>query len=192
VRAVIDTMFGQADSWNGARDFQLFVHGYDPQAEARLCPRGHLDFVNCTVPILGSGFMFQVSLIDSEPFSGNITIYPGSHTSVQAALIEEPTREYPDDLDHLLAGEPYEFVAEAGDMLLFHHLVGHSGNPSHAAGQTPRVVLHCQACCHNWLDSIDPATAASPWELSLATNGAYTCVRDEKAARLADSRQKTD
>ena len=128
--------------------------------------------------------MFQVSLVKTEPFSGNITIYPGTHKKVQRVLADNPDLQYRTDpiIQELLEAEPFEFVAEPGDVLLFHHLVGHQGNLSHAAGRSPRVALHCQASCENWLREIDPAAQnLSPWERSLAfTGGTYRTRRDEE------------
>lgn len=180
VRDVIDTMFGSPDEWNGERTFQLFVTAYDPDAEAKLSPQGHIDFVRCPIPVMGSGFMFQLSLVDSERFSGNITIYPGTHRDVQRRVIDNPAWRYPTDAGELPQVEPFEFVAEAGDMLLFHHLVLHNGNSNHAANRTPRVVIHGQGLRDAWLREVDPATARSPWERSLAVSGHYRAPRDEE------------
>ncbi|MCX5658371.1 MAG: phytanoyl-CoA dioxygenase family protein [Planctomycetota bacterium] len=181
IRNIIDTMFGSPDHWNGQRQFQLFLNPYDEAAKAEVSPAGHIDFVSCPVPIFGSGFMFQVALSKSEPFSGNITIYPGTHKAIQRALVENPDLQYPKDLQPLLECEPYEFVAEPGDVLVFHHLVGHAGNYSHAANRRPRVVLHCQGLRKTWLHEIDPASPTlSPWERSLAfTGGRYKVRQDE-------------
>ena len=35
--------------------------------------------------------------------------------------------------------EPYEFVAEAGDVLMMHHPALHAGNDSHSANRKPRL-----------------------------------------------------
>ena len=65
-------------------------------------------------------------------------------------------------------------------MLLFHHLVGHGGNPNHAANRTPRVVLHGQGLRKEWLNETDPANIkVGPWERSLAQNGRYRVTHDE-------------
>lgn len=190
LRNIIDTMFGSPDQWNGTRAFQLFVSSYDEAAAAAISSRGHIDFVRCPVPIFGSGFMFQASLIDAEPFSGNITIYPGTHKTVQKALIEDPDRQYPQDLQPLLDAEPFEFVAEAGDVLVFHHLVGHAGNNNHAANRTPRVVIHGQGLRKEWLRELEPSQHLSPWQRSLATNGAYRTRRDEEQMMMEHYRER--
>jgi len=182
LRAIIDTMFASPDEWNGERAFQLFVSAYNAEAQPAVSPRGHIDFVNSPIPIFGSGFMFQASLIDAEPFSGNITIYPGSHKPVQKRLMENPELQWPTDetLNGYLACEPFEFIAEKGDVLLFHHLVGHAGNSNHAANRTPRVVIHGQGLRKEWLNETNPANIkVGPWEKSLAQNGPYRVVHDE-------------
>lgn len=183
IQEIIRTMFAPGDQWNGERAFQLFINPFDPDAKQALSPEGHLDFVRSPIPIFGSGFMFQVSLVRSEPFSGNLTIYPGTHKKVQAELVKNPDLQYPvhAELVRHLSADPYEFVAEPGDVCIFHHLVGHNGNPSHASGRSPRVTLHCQGLCVNWLQEVDPAAKGmSPWRRSLAfTGGPYRVVEDE-------------
>lgn len=182
VRGVIDTMFASRDAWNGERAFQLFVSAYDVEAKQVVSPVGHLDFVHCPIPSVGSGFMFQVSLINSEPFSGNLSLYPGGHKKVQKYLIENPDAQYPEDptIVSYMHGEPYEFVAEAGDMVLFHHLIGHNGNPNHAANRTPRIVIHGQGLLKEWPREVDPDRPRyGPWERSMATNGKHRTRKPE-------------
>jgi hypothetical protein len=196
IQEIIKTMFGHEDHWNHERAFQLFINPFDPDARQVLSDRGHLDFVRTPIPIFGSGFMFQVSLVRSEPFSGNLTIYPGSHKPVQAALAKNPDLFYPDsqEIVQAITCEPYEFVAEPGDVCVFHHLVGHNGNPSHATGKSPRITLHCQGLCENWLQEIDPsAKGMSPWRRSLAfTGGPYRVVEDELQKILRYKKQNPD
>lgn len=183
IRGIIDTMFGPGE-WNGNRQFQVFITPYDENAKAEVSPRGHVDFVRCPIPVFGSGFVFQVSLVKSEPFSGNITIYPGTHKRVQHALAENPDLQFAHDnvFETLLDAKPFEFVAEPGDVLLFHHLVGHSGNANHAANRSPRLGLHCQASRKSWLRELDPGRRdLTPWERSLSfTGGPYRARRDEE------------
>ena len=70
--------------------------------------------------------------------------------------------------------EPFEFVAEPGDVMLFHHLVLHAGNANHAANRSPRVVIHAQALHRYWLQqSYGDPTNCSPWERSLSLNGEW-------------------
>jgi hypothetical protein len=194
IQEIIRTMFTPGDTWSGERHFQLFVNPFDPEAAQTLSPEGHLDFVRSPIPIFGSGFMFQVSLVKSEPFSGNLTLYPGSHKLVQRELVANPDLHYPTspEIVRHLACDPYEFVAEPGDVCLFHHLVAHNGNVSHATGKSPRVALHCQGLCPNWLQQIDPAAKGmSPWRRSLAfTGGPYRVVEDEYEKIMRFNREK--
>ncbi|MCE9590027.1 MAG: phytanoyl-CoA dioxygenase family protein [Planctomycetes bacterium] len=183
VREAIKTMFGGDEAHiSPTRAFQLFVTPYEADKPAKLADSGHLDFVHCPIPFIGSGTMFQVSLIDAEPFSGNLTIYPGTHKLIQKRLLEDRERTYPEfeEFLGLLKCEPYEFVAERGDMLFFHHLVGHNGNHGHAAGRTPRVVIHGQAQLDIWPREVDPVNPKfGPWERSHATHGKYRSPWDE-------------
>ena len=79
--------------------------------------------------------------------------------------------------------EPYEFVAEAGDVLFMHHLSLHSGNHSHSENRVPRIALCVDAWRDDWLTEIDPADSLPPWPRSLAQNGAYKTIYDERAER---------
>ncbi len=194
IQEIIRAMFAPQDQWNGERAFQLFVNPYDPAAPQILSDEGHLDFVRSPIPIFGSGFMFQVSLVKSEPFSGNLTLYPGVHKLVQRDLVANPDLFYPDSPQIMrhMKGDPYEFVAEPGDVCLFHHLVAHAGNVSHAANKSPRVALHCQGLCKDWLHEIDPtAKGMSPWRRSLAFTGApYRVIEDEYQKIMRFNREK--
>ena len=179
VRSVLDTMFGSPARWSGDRLFGLFVSMFDPDAGPP--PGPHLDFANSPIPILGSGFMFQLSLVDTEPGSGNLLVYPGTHKGVIKALIENPDLQYPQNLQDLLEEEPYEFVAKAGDMILFHHLVGHGSSYNRTKGIPPRMVLHGQGTRDKWLTEVDAARPdLSPWERSLAVAGSYQDTRGEE------------
>jgi len=180
-RNIIDTMFGSPEQWIGDRKFILFVSPYDPAAKQTIADNGHLDFVNCPIPTLGSGFMFQVVLRDNEPFSGNITIYPGTHKHVQRIVMEDPKMQYPPIIAKLPKVKPFEFVGKAGDVMIFHHIVLHEGNANHAANRSPRMVIHGQALRKTWLEAIDPAAPdLSPWERSLAHNGRWRPPQNEQ------------
>jgi hypothetical protein len=191
IKEIIGTVLGGWERWSGERMFQLFTNAWNEEAKPELSQQCHIDFVDCPIPILGSGLAFQVSLVKSEPFSGNLTLLPGSHIPVQRALIGNPDLTYPTDLQQFLDGPPWEFVADPGDMVLFHHLVGHNGNVSHAAGRTPRVAIHGHILRDTWLQEVDPANPAlSPWERSMAQNGPYRVIRDELAHITAMKAQR--
>lgn len=179
-RNAIDTMFGSPDCWTGERHCSRpFVCVYDSENKPELAAVGHIDFVDVRVPVFGSGFVFQVSLVESEPFSGNITLYPGLHKTVQKRVSEDPGFRYSDDARYSEAwydlvgeSEPFEFVANPGDILFFHHLVPHAANVNAAAGRKPRVCIHGQVSNKDWPNEIDPTRPdLSPWERSLAHNG---------------------
>jgi hypothetical protein len=192
LRGAIDTMFGSPERWTGEPHCSPFLCVYHSGNEPSLRPTGHIDFTQPPVPILGSGFGFQVSLVDTEPFSGNITIYPGIHKIVQKYILDHPGFVYADHgdahtewLSFVPRVEPYEFVAEAGDVLFFHHLVGHNGNINASKKRKPRVAIHGQAYCKEWPNKIDPATPnLSPWERSLALNGRIELSYDEQEVVL--------
>jgi len=174
LRDAVEALYGGPGHWNEARNFYIFLRPYNPTGSQKLAPRGHIDFGNQPVPILYRGFTFQIALNDTEPFSGNLTIYPGTHKLVQKKLIDHPQQQYQSGNADVPMPEPFEFVAQAGDVLFMHHLVCHAGNDSHAANHSPRVALHCETFRDEWLRAIDPSrTDLSPWERSLAHNGYF-------------------
>ena len=193
MRAVIDTMFGGPEHWSGNRHYQLFITLFSPDAQQQLAVNPHLDFVNVRIPVIGNGFYFQASLVKSEPFGGNITIYPGWHKIIQKRLIEQPDFWYGETPEQRtefrkLVGEvePFEFVADPGDIVLFHHLVGHAGNANAATGRSPRVTMQVQAIRKDWPSRIDATrNDLSPWERSLAHNGSIDLPFDEGEAQRA-------
>jgi len=186
LRSAIDRMFGDAEAWDGVRNYYIFLNPFNPDGEARLETTGHIDF-KVPAPILYRGFTFQIALLDTEPFGGNTTIFPGTHLPVQRMLMEDPDRKMTEQAETGIdAVEPYEFVAEVGDVLFMHHLVFHSGNPSHAPNRTPRLGLHAEAFRARWLTEVDPGEKnLSPWQRSLAGNGPYRVGRDEAAGQRA-------
>jgi len=184
LRSMIDTMFGNPAEWSGERLTRAFVSVYNPEAKQEIDPIGHIDFVRTRAPMLGSGFMFFVSLVKTEPFSGNLTLYPGTHKPIQKKMLDDPDWVYSgaDSLRFIERVPPYEFVADPGDVVLFHHLVCHAGNLNHATGRSPRVCVHAQALRNEWGRDIDPAAGPlSPWERSLTVNGPVHLAYDEKA-----------
>jgi len=185
VRAVIDRMFGAPERFSNDSYGTLFMTLHDAAAQPVRRTKGHIDFVNKPIPALGRGFVTQIALLDREPFGGNITIWPSTHRLVQQAVINDAEWRFPANWDDIPQGEPFEFVAEAGDALLFHHLVAHGGNPN--CTRMPRLNLHCQCWQDEWLAEIDPeAPNLSPWQRSLALNGYHAIHENEQAMRQAD------
>ena len=187
LRSAVATMHGGPEHWNSRETLGFFVKPYDPNVEAVLSPEGHIDFGKQHIPILYRGFAMFVLLADTEPFSGNTMAWPHTHRIIQKQLIEHPTMQQPsqffEDLQKDLP-EPYEFVGEAGDVFLMHHLTLHSGNDSHSANRITRVAFVVDAWRDQWVTEVDPATAGlSPWHQSLALNGAYKTIYDERAER---------
>ena len=191
VRAVIDTMFGSPDQFSPESYGTLFMTLYDPAAERVRRRSGHIDFVNKPIPALGRGFVTQIALLDREPFGGNINIWPGTHKLVQQAVINDPEWRFPANWGDIPQGEPFEFVAEAGDALLFHHLVAHGGTPN--CTRTPRLNLHCQCWQYEWLTEIDSTKPdLSPWERSLSLNGYHAIHDNEREMREAEIERRKE
>src|SRR6185436_19208650 len=113
LRVAIEQLYGGAGQWNEGKNYYLFTKAYDPQAEPALS-HGHIDFPNQGVPPLYRGFTFQVLLMDNEPFSGNLTAFPGTHKLVQKALIDNPDLQIRGgSLKAIPQPQPFEFVGKA-------------------------------------------------------------------------------
>jgi len=187
VRAALGELIGSVDRLADSRSTTPFVCVFDPDNKRELRDWTHIDFVRVPIPVFGSGFVLQVSLVKTDPFSGNITIQPGTHKTVQKYVLDHPEFRYcdePPEQDEwrrfIPNDNPYEFVAEPGDGLFFHHLVGHNGN-SNAAPGSPRVAIHTLIETRDWPSALDPADARlSPWERSLTQNGKIELPYDER------------
>jgi hypothetical protein len=120
------------------RRLALWLNPFDPDALPRLHGRGHIDSGRPD-----RGVAIHVALAASEPFSGNTTYVPGSHLTLQRWLQEHPDPQWPGGTYPEVTRElaPWEFVAEAGDVVFAHHLLFHSGNPSHAVERRPRIAI---------------------------------------------------
>jgi ectoine hydroxylase-related dioxygenase (phytanoyl-CoA dioxygenase family) len=200
IRNMIETMYGSLDAWSGERACGPFLCVYDAENKPEVADFGHVDFSKVRIPVIGNSFVMQASLIDTEPFSGNITIYPGWHKMLQKVLLERPDFWYSDDGDEhnewrqlMPKVAPYEFVAEAGDVLLMHHLVGHAGNINAAEYHTPRVAIHGQVIRKIWPDEIDATrTDLTPWERSLAHNGTIDLPFHEHEVQAAAYKERLE
>ncbi|MCE9589811.1 MAG: phytanoyl-CoA dioxygenase family protein [Planctomycetes bacterium] len=174
LRAAIEILYGGPGHWDGMKNYYLFLKPHNPKGRATLTKQGHIDFGNQRVPPLYRGFTFQALLHDNEPLSGNLTLHPGSHRTVQKVVMAEPEHQFKSGLYEGVQPPPFEFVGRAGDVCFMHHIVLHSGNDSYSQNRLPRVALHGEAFRTNWLREIDPAKPnLSPWERSLAHNGPY-------------------
>jgi len=189
VRRLIEIMFGTAEvgapnGWDGTRFYRLFINAYNPLGQAVLETRGYIDYGYCPIPVFGGGFMLQVALHDTEPFGGNTLIFPGTHRLVQKMVIDDSATEFPRDFSDFPFPKPFEFVAEAGDVLVFHHLAVHASSVNHGATRQSRIALHVHVDRTTWPAAIDPDDASlSPWERSLALNGRHEDFENERIVR---------
>jgi ectoine hydroxylase-related dioxygenase (phytanoyl-CoA dioxygenase family) len=170
--------------FDGVRNVNLMLRCYDPNGKAELQTQGHMDYESQPGPILSRGFPAQVVLRETEPFGGNTTVWPGTHKQVQKALIDYPDRTFPDLYSEItLDTEPFEFVAEAGDVLFMHPILIHSGNSNHGTGRKPRISLFNECYRSTWFTEIDPSKPnLSPYERSIAHNGYYKDTRDNASS----------
>jgi hypothetical protein len=162
--------FGPTDSANpDRRRFAVWVNPYDAEARQRLLPMGHIDSGS---PYRGAAI--QIALSPTRAFSGNTTFFPDSHREMMR-WIEEHTEAFDGSWPggvyaHLRRPlPPWEFVAEPGDLVLSHHLLFHSGNPSHADDRSPRICIRAEVFPEHPLDETSTIAAeGTAFERSLA------------------------
>ncbi|WP_146158288.1 phytanoyl-CoA dioxygenase family protein [Enhygromyxa salina] len=142
------------------RRLALWVNPYDPDARPRLERRGHIDSGDPQ-----RGLAVHVALAPTRPFGGNTTYVPGSHRIMHQWLREHPDPSFRGGTYPEVPREdpPWEFVAEAGDVVLTHHLVFHSANTACADDRSPRLAIRQEVY------PVRPPslTGTSPFERSL-------------------------
>ncbi|HET9959974.1 MAG TPA: hypothetical protein VFQ61_36025 [Polyangiaceae bacterium] len=154
-----------AENQPDRRRLALWVNPFDAEARPRLNRFGHIDS--------GSpyrGLSFQVCVADTEAHSGNTSFFPGSHVPAHLAVLNNPdlAKSPGGILAHVPSGiDPFEFVAEAGDVALVHHGLVHSGNPSHSKRRRPRIALRIEVFPEHPISVLDPSDPGrSAWERS--------------------------
>lgn len=196
LRDIIATLYGTPEvgaptGWSGKRDYRIFLTPFNPDVKPVPLWGGHIDFGGNLIPLFGNAFVMQVALHDTQPHGGNITIIPGSHKLVQKRAIDDRLTQYPYDFEDFPFTEPYEFVANAGDVLLMHHLSYHTGNSCCGTARKPRIALHCQVQRSTFLTRADPDDATNPpWVRSFTLNGFIEDPDDEQRyLRFCDAKK---
>lgn len=168
--AALDTLFGEYGFTFGSTDpedpnrvhYALWLSPWDPAGRRRFNPLGHIDS--------GSpwrGMAFYVSLVDTEPFGGNTTLFPATHLAAHARMLAERPGTFAGGVAHDIhqPHPPYEFVARAGDVAFVHHLTYHTGNPNAAEHHSPRLAARFEVFPERPLCRLDPGRRdACPWE----------------------------
>jgi hypothetical protein len=106
----------------------------------RTPPHGHLDGIGSglngsDVGDYHRGFtaLAVVLLCDlPEPYSGNFTVFPGSHRTVEAHLKEHGVDILRHGCPELDWGEPLQITGQAGDVVIAHHQIIHTAAPNHS------------------------------------------------------------
>jgi hypothetical protein len=171
--AALQQFFGELGLSFGSHDpddpnrrrFALWVNPYDPDARPRLQRLGHIDS--------GSpyrGMAIHVALAPTRPFGGNTTYVPGSHVTMHRWLRDNPDPSWPGGTYPAVPREqpPWEFVAQAGDVVFTHHLVFHSGNSCCADDRSPRIAIRQEVFPQRPIASPQEHPGSSVFERSLA------------------------
>jgi hypothetical protein len=147
--STLDVMFGAVGFHHGSMDptdpnrrrVALWVNPFDADARPRLQRMGHIDSGDPR-----RGVAYHIALADTSPFSGNTTYFPGTHHAMLEWLAANPDPTWPGGVypEVPRALPPWEFIAQAGDVVIAHHMLFHSANPSHAADRQPRVAIRVE------------------------------------------------
>jgi hypothetical protein len=65
-----------------------------------------------------------------EPYAGNFTVWPGSHTLFEQYSRNQGTEAFPKGLPDIDLPEPVQTMGEPGDLFLVHQMLAHKGAPN--------------------------------------------------------------
>ena len=104
-------------------------------------PRAHIDDDYPTLMPNGWAVGLFVFLTPVQSHGGAFVLFSGSYRRYQELISADP-----DAIVQLVsapenAGEPQEFLADPGDILLFHHLMGHAGSNNVSDPSTRHALL---------------------------------------------------
>ncbi|MBV9850432.1 MAG: phytanoyl-CoA dioxygenase family protein [Armatimonadetes bacterium] len=140
VHAAIAEIFGEAYPFDRSRHGDDMPRPYRPEADWPP-PRAHIDDDYPTLMPNGWALGLFIFLTPVRPHGGAFVLFPGSYRRYQEALAASPDGILGVVAAPELAGEHQEFLAEPGDILLFHHLMGHAGSENVADPQTRHALL---------------------------------------------------
>lgn len=152
--------FDDGTSKSGRIHFALWVNPFDPDSSGALAPLGHVDS--------GSpyrGLALQVALSQTEPRGGNTTFFADTHRLLHRHLLAAAADEYPGGAFFEIPRPyaPWEFVAQAGDVALIHHLLCHSANPAAAASRRPRIALRIEVFPRVPIERVNDGAEGPAW-----------------------------
>lgn len=136
LREVAESLIGQIKPVNGG---QIALRFPSPPDEAPREPGPHLDGMYTPTNGVQEGtignFTALVGVFLSdvpEPFSGNFTTWPGTHTLYETYFREHGPQSLLDGLPKIEMPAPEQFVCQAGDAALVHYQIAHgiAGNAS--------------------------------------------------------------
>ena len=140
IQDALAELFGPANPHARARHGDDMPRPFRPQGEWP-APRAHVDDDYPTFMPAGWAVGVFVFLTPVRPQGGAFVVFPGSPRRYQQALSATPSAITSLARDPALAGDWQEFLAEPGDALLFHHLLGHSGSDNVRDPRTRHALL---------------------------------------------------
>ncbi|MDB4958645.1 MAG: Protein involved in biosynthesis of mitomycin antibiotics/polyketide fumonisin [Myxococcales bacterium] len=123
VRGIVDAALGfEAMRPSGPQVAIRWAHNVDREFP----PEPHIDAV---LPDRIANFTATVGIfLTTTPrtFAGNLTVWPGTHRSYEAAFRQRGPRSVFEPLPEIDLGKPHQLLCEAGDVVVMHWSLAHS------------------------------------------------------------------
>lgn len=140
IQDAIGELFGPEYPYARARHGDDMPRPFQPQREWPT-PHAHVDDDYPTFLPAGWAVGVFVFLTPVRPQGGAFVVFPGSPRRYQQAMSATPSAITSLARDPAITGGWEEFLAEPGDALLFHHLMGHSGSDNVSDPRTRHALL---------------------------------------------------
>jgi len=140
VLRAVEELAGLGRPCQTQRRFRDMARVHEPQTQPSV-PVSHTD--NAHPVIMPDGFAIGafIFLTKGTPGSGCFVVFPGSHKNYRRRLaFDADSLRLLDNVTHE-DGTSEEVLVEPGDLLLFHHLLGHSGSVNRTSPRTRHAIL---------------------------------------------------
>jgi hypothetical protein len=129
-RDILDELFGAGNvEWDGGQIAIRRAHNYPQQ----IAPTPHLDGFASGLNGLEGGKIYSLTAIMgvfltpvTQPFAGNYTVWPGSHTTYERYFSDRGERAMSEPMPTLEIGQPAQLVCEVGDVVLAQYQLAHA------------------------------------------------------------------
>ena len=129
-RGVLDDAFGAGNvEWDRGQIAIRRAHNHPEQ----VAPQPHIDGFASGLNGLDGGTIYTLTALVGvfltpvpRPFSGNYTVWPGSHYVYERYFRERGERAMSEPMPTPEIGQPVQLMCEVGDVVLVHYQLGHT------------------------------------------------------------------